>query len=209
MGKSNKLLAKINPFKYQTSKHIRNETPKKYSNYRRYKPVLKKEFYGRCIYCRKPTLPTDDPSSFHVEHYRPKSKFPNLECEYTNLYYSCAACNRNKGTYLSDTLRVVNPCDYIMSRHLKFKNEEVLTCSKLGEITEKILQLNSTISVSYREYIEIAIRSLVSELIDPPKRMSRVDKLAYAETVKRSLCTMGIITGHSAGELKNILKIKI
>lgn len=34
--------------------------------------------------------------SFEVEHFRPKSKFPQLDCVYTNLYYACRGCNGHK-----------------------------------------------------------------------------------------------------------------
>jgi len=31
-----------------------------------------------------------------VEHFKPKSKFPDLICAYHNLYYACGGCNRHK-----------------------------------------------------------------------------------------------------------------
>lgn len=206
MSKVSKIVAKINPFKYQNTIHERIENPRKYSDYRKFKPHLRKEFDGKCIYCRKPTLPTDDPSSFHVEHYRPKSKFPMLKCEYTNLYYSCASCNRNKGTFWDDKLRVANPCDYIMSHHLKFDRHRVVANSRTGELTEELLQLNSTISASYREYLETAIRALVAELLNPPKRLRGGDRLAYAEAVQKSVDALSCIVGISSDDLKKQIK---
>lgn len=34
---------------------------------------------------------------FHVEHYRPKSRFAELANEYRNLFYACPICNCFKG----------------------------------------------------------------------------------------------------------------
>ncbi len=69
------------------------------TDYKTYRPALRDEFKYACGYCenREPELGGSE--AFHVDHYRPKSKFPHLICKYTNLIYSCRYCNRNKGDY--------------------------------------------------------------------------------------------------------------
>lgn len=209
MSKANKISAKINPFKFQTKIHKRTENPTQYSKYNKYKPFLEREFNNQCVYCRKPYLISDDKSSFHVEHYRPKKHFPNLVCEYANLYFACAACNRNKGSYWDDTHRIVNPCEYVMSQHLKFHNHEVINSTKLGGITEDVLQLNSQNSLAYREYFETTITALVEILINPPKPLSKLEKQSYSVKVDKALDALSQVTGQTIDDLKKIIKIKI
>lgn len=69
------------------------------TDYKVYRPALREEFEYACGYCenREPELGGSE--AFHVDHYRPKSKFPHLVCNYNNLIYSCRYCNRNKGDY--------------------------------------------------------------------------------------------------------------
>jgi hypothetical protein len=48
---------------------------------------------GRCVYCAIPEARFGGIRNFHIEHFRPKVKFPNLENEIRNLYLACAICN--------------------------------------------------------------------------------------------------------------------
>lgn len=45
----------------------------------------------RCMYCS-----SDSPS--HVEHYRPRARFPELTFDYENYLLSCSICNNYKGS---------------------------------------------------------------------------------------------------------------
>jgi hypothetical protein len=68
-------------------------------NYKAYRPALRNEFLYACGYCetREPELSGSE--AFHIDHYRPQSKFPHLICKYTNLIYACRYCNRSKSNY--------------------------------------------------------------------------------------------------------------
>jgi hypothetical protein len=48
---------------------------------------------GRCIYCAISEARFGGIRNFHIEHYRPKKKFPKLENDIKNLYLACAICN--------------------------------------------------------------------------------------------------------------------
>ena len=50
-----------------------------------------------CIYCTISDAHYGGIRNFHVEHYRPKSRFKGLEHIYSNLFYACAICNTFKG----------------------------------------------------------------------------------------------------------------
>jgi hypothetical protein len=46
-----------------------------------------------CVYCAVPEARLGGLRSFHVEHFRPKSKFPALENAIGNLFLACGICN--------------------------------------------------------------------------------------------------------------------
>jgi hypothetical protein len=48
---------------------------------------------GRCVYCAIPEGRFGGIRNFHIEHFRPKVKFPKLENDIGNLYLACAICN--------------------------------------------------------------------------------------------------------------------
>jgi hypothetical protein len=48
---------------------------------------------GRCVYCAIPEGRFGGIRNFHIEHFRPKAKFPALENDIQNLYLACCICN--------------------------------------------------------------------------------------------------------------------
>lgn len=73
--------------------------PKTGSQYRDWKEDLSIEGKNQCVYCAINTNSYGGIRNFHVEHYRPKAKdkFPELENEFTNLFFACSICNCFKG----------------------------------------------------------------------------------------------------------------
>lgn len=47
-------------------------------------------------YCERPEDYMGGEEAFEVEHFKPRSKFPQLDCVYKNLYYACRGCNGHK-----------------------------------------------------------------------------------------------------------------
>jgi hypothetical protein len=74
----------------------RRENPPATSNYREHKPFLRRDFLERCAYCERTEVYLGGDEAFEVEHFKPKSKFPDLICVYDNLYYVCRGCNGHK-----------------------------------------------------------------------------------------------------------------
>jgi uncharacterized protein (TIGR02646 family) len=96
----------------------------KASKYQSFKTLLRQEFSYACVYCniREPEL--GGAQSFGIDHYKPKSKFPHLELEYSNLLYACRNCNQYKSNYWHNFVQeligqaVLNPRENIISEHL-------------------------------------------------------------------------------------------
>ena len=71
-------------------------TPSAQTTYQGWKPELAKEARYQCVYCCIDEAGFGGYRNFHVEHFKPKSRFPNLELDYSNLFYACAVCNSFK-----------------------------------------------------------------------------------------------------------------
>ncbi len=72
------------------------------ARWRRFHHDLALAFEGICGYCEEYT-------KGEVDHFRPKSRFPNLVYCWTNWVFSCHACNQAKGTTWPDG-GYVDPC---------------------------------------------------------------------------------------------------
>ncbi len=172
----------ITVFQYPKSKHSRSLTPRLFKRYQTYKRYLQHEFSRTCVYCRQPDSSAPN-LNFGVDHYKPKGilKFAGLVCDYQNLYYCCGSCNSRKNNdWPTDEKKgpyIVNPCDYIMSKHLKFDaaNGTMLTHSKFGKYTEELLQLNENTQVEFRKTTLHALKITTKELAslhDQQKQLS-------------------------------------
>lgn len=58
-----------------------------------WKAKIADECGAQCIYCAIHEARFGGIRNFHVEHFRPKAKFPKLENDIRNLYLACAICN--------------------------------------------------------------------------------------------------------------------
>ena len=146
----------INPFHYPKAKHSRKLHPPAYANYRQYKPELREEFEGQCVYCRMLDA-VKGREGFGVDHYRPKKHFPHLATEYFNLFYCCNRCNSLKRNFWPSRINrangqfVPNPCEHVMFDHLRYRGGAIEANSNAGEWTSELLLLNDALAVNFRE----------------------------------------------------------
>lgn len=91
------------------------------------KKYLAEDFSHRCAYCDDRDALAGGYSSYHVEHFAPKEKFPDLKYTYENLLYSCPFCNCSKnadwvGSTADENIKgdsgYVSPCDADYQKHL-------------------------------------------------------------------------------------------
>lgn len=64
--------------------------------YNEWKEQIAADCYYMCVYCSIHESHWGGIDHYHIDHYKPKSKFPNLINTITNLYYACPVCNRFK-----------------------------------------------------------------------------------------------------------------
>ena len=113
------------------------------ANYRLHKGALRVDFNARCGYCDSTDEYFGGRSGAHIDHFAPKSRFPKLASQYSNLVYACPFCNRAKSNkWLGDDARIpnngregfVDPCCDEFDTHLaRRRSGEIVPTSRLGE----------------------------------------------------------------------------
>ena len=116
--------------------------PSESKGYRAYKPQLREDFRKRCGYCDGPDAYVGGQGGSHIDHFAPRSKFPDLENSYANLVYACPFCNRAKSNkWVGDDPAVpndgesgfVDPCSTELDQHLgRSTGGKILGLTRLG-----------------------------------------------------------------------------
>ncbi len=96
---------------------------KSYSDYRSFRPYLKNDFNQRCGYCDDPDTHYGQEIAYHIDHFKPKSKFSSLKADYHNLVYSCPYCNNAKSNEWKDVDGFIDPCKDEYDTHLERDNK--------------------------------------------------------------------------------------
>jgi len=179
----------MNPFSYPKTKLARSQTPPAYATYKRYKPFLRIEFDRQCVYCRMPD--TTRENYFGADHYRPKSLFPSLSAEYSNLYYCCNQCNARKGDYWEPHSRsnrfVPNPCDHVMWNHLRFRGGTVEARTDTGRFAAELLDLNDPSVVQQREGTIHLIDLCLNSIRESELMLAEIEKLFQQGTIPQKV----------------------
>lgn len=133
----------------------RGQDPGPFADYRSYKPHLQRLFRSKCVYCRVADG-IKGSEGFGVDHYLPRSKYPDLVVTWSNLFYACNVCNTWKGESVSTPARFLpNPCDHRMAEHLQYWDGGVETYTQHGRWLAELLHLDER--SSFREFILSAL----------------------------------------------------
>ena len=102
----------------QKTKPIRT-CKKIYTDYKRFKKYLRKDFNNRCGYCDDLDYYAGGVDVYHIDHFKPKDEthFPILINKYSNLVYSCPYCNRAKSNKW-ELRGFIDPCSRQYDNHL-------------------------------------------------------------------------------------------
>ena len=102
--------------------------------------ALRDETQRKCAYCEGHI---EHVSYSHVEHIRPKKKFPAEVVEWTNLTLGCAVCNTNKGDHYDADCLLLNPYADEPDEHLAWFGPMVMEVTPdRGRSTIAKLDLN-------------------------------------------------------------------
>ena len=167
------------------------------------KEALRKSTFGKCMYCE---AKIEHIGFAHIEHIKPKKKFPELEFVWDNLGFCCQRCNTNKGQKYDETIPLINPYSENPENHIAFLGFFAFPKkgSERGEYTIRKIELNRKDLIDRRkeriEGIDRMIKatfrtsneSLKNQAITELKKEAENDK-EYSAAVKSVLMTQGII----------------
>lgn len=124
--------------------------------------ILEKEQKNVCCYCEKGTA--SDNKESHIEHIRPRDKFPKLKTAYYNLVVSCQTakrCGNAKGNQFNKDFIV--PTEENPGNYLTYSpNGEIraLDDNRKGIETINIVNLNAASLVSARRTLFLQLNSM-------------------------------------------------
>ena len=134
-------------YDYPAEPHVRRHGPSGYApgNYEAYRAWLRDEFAFRCVYCLRREHWEKMQGAFEIDHFLPQARNPNLGAEYDNLVYSCARCNRAKGSLI-----VPDPCVVFIARSVRVNNDGTIIGSGDAQKLIRVLGLDDSDHTYYR-----------------------------------------------------------
>jgi len=115
------------------------------------KTALVQAFHGRCAYCESQITVVGYGA---IEHFFPKSKYPDRTFVWDNLLLACDICNSRKGDTFplaaDGTPLLVNPCAEDPAAHLQFDWNPITRLASIygrdrrGEAVVALFDLNGT-----------------------------------------------------------------
>jgi hypothetical protein len=162
----------------------------KFTNYQDYRTILQEDFLHHCAYCtvHEDEIAGDD--FFEIDHHRPQSRpeFSHLISEYSNLYWSCHACNKRgaKGeNWPSDVLynasfRFFDPvAENAYQIHMRETGSgRLIKKTNTGDYSIQILRLNREGLVKLRrgrKGIRVMLRRELRRLLRVLERTKKLD----------------------------------
>jgi uncharacterized protein (TIGR02646 family) len=111
------------------------------------KNTLRGMFHDKCAYCESKVPHIAYP---HIEHYRPKKKYPRHTFDWQNLLLACGICNgsAHKGDNFplengdENQPLLLNPCEDEPTQHLQFEQARIVPLTERGRVTRDLLGLN-------------------------------------------------------------------
>ncbi len=111
------------------------------------KEALEEMYSGLCCFCESKIGISDYE---HIEHLKPKSKFPELSFEWNNLNWCCSKCNIAKGTKWNETHLILDPSIDEPKEHFAFYQDTIIAKSDRGKTTIDHANLNRSKLVEAR-----------------------------------------------------------
>lgn len=131
------------------------------------KKALKTMYDGFCCYCESRIGVVDFP---HIEHHKPKRRFPNYTYDWNNLHLACTQCNIAKGEQYDIGHPILDPViDVPISDHLEHELAWISPKTRRGAITEKHAALNRDELFDARQIIFIEVMRVIDKINGHPE----------------------------------------
>ncbi len=162
---------------YEQNRTLENkktfETTQKKYNQKEVKTALKKMFYNKCAFCESNITQV---YAGDIEHFRPKSKFPDLCFEWENLLLACSICNgkSNKGDKFPSENEgglLINPLEENPADFFKFEFDSVTGLFLLIPLNIRAETMLKTIKLNRDDLAEFRTK----QLMDIVKLLSKIE----------------------------------
>ena len=159
-----------------TDRIIRRHVPPP-STYTRYRGCLRWEFGFSCAFCllHEADLAetgVEGKGLTSVEHAIRQMENTDLRNDYTNCFYACRYCNRDRGIALEarDGAELLNPCSAAWGAHFRRSGPDLVPSAddRDADYTERTYRLNSPVKTTAREKRAEAISDAVMVLHETP-----------------------------------------
>lgn len=98
--------------------------------------------FGKCCFCE--TNINEESKYMEVEHFYPKSLYPDEVVQWDNLLPICKRCNIAKSNHDTKLEPIINPVIDNPKDHLKIKDYRIYRLSELGKLTIDVITLNES-----------------------------------------------------------------
>ena len=104
---------------------------------------------GQCVYCGR-GISLARKQRYHLEHFRPRSKYPDLQLDYANLFLSCGpegdngarnTCGHHKGDWFEEGCHIP-PAPEACAKHFRFHSSGRIAGDGSPEADKMITTLN-------------------------------------------------------------------
>lgn len=156
--------------KYGCYSNIPNQEKMQLTQYYRHEKIKEALFsssYEKCAFCEcKPS----EGGNIEVEHFKPKSIYPDSTFEWDNFLPSCRKCNGLKSDH--DTVKepIINPYDVDPSTVFKYNDIRIVAKDGLNKVTAKrtieICNLNSVRLMKPRSEILVNLYYFIDSLTE-------------------------------------------
>ncbi len=179
----NYLIAKENYSQNKTleNKKLVEKAEKKYNN-KTVKASLKSMFNNKCAFCESNITQV---YAGDIEHFRPKSKFPELCFEWENLLFACSICNgkSNKGDKFPNENEggiLINPVNENPYNFFRFEFDQVTKLFLLIPLNERAETMLKTIKLNREDLAEFRTIELM-------KIVNLISKIQITEEIINEL----------------------
>ena len=126
---------------------------------------------GQCVYCGR-RISLDQKQSYHIEHFRPQSKYPERQLDYSNLFLSCGprtehgvrfTCGNYKAEWFDENCHI-SPVPQSCVDRFRFQSSGRIAGDGSPEADKMIEKLN----LNHRELVadrQATVEALEEELI--------------------------------------------
>ena len=148
------------------------------------KDALLEMTHNKCCYCESPL--NEQGAYMEIEHFHPKSLYPDEVVKWENLLPICKTCNINKSSYDTKKCNFIDPSEVNPKAYFWTKNYRYVPRNEVAKETLRVLRLNSVdrlmvkrceISSVLQDKVGSLFQSVTAHVKNPNKLIPDVNEL--------------------------------